>query len=460
MNVYYFLVTSRAKQVMNDILNILKYVWSRADSLENINSFTGETIVIERIGECDSFDSTLYVNAQIKVGAVTLRGCVKIVEDGDRWLLWNSPHKESTILVVTLSVNRPIFLPSGGTVALFAPKVCSSLISRYNELNYHKERICGDILTDLNIVDRERYLTNLLIDRMEHKCKNIGELYGEVCGSWSDTAVYMLFDTIAVSNKVNRKLYRELARRIGYSSIIRKLTTVSIMPKEREESCKNIEALLLGTSGFLEYNRVENREYDDYTYELRERFDIIKRRYGIKVIDSTHWRFKGVNFLSAVTFQLAQLSAILNEYTALHYSIVESVSLEQLRNIFKVKCSPYWQDHISPSAPPLARKIETTLHNSKVDLMIINFIAPYLLFCNDRNEGGYDESMCDKVFSYLLNTGAEANSLVKRWSAYVDLKSAFNSQAIIQLVKFYCGEKRCLECWLGRKYLAKVDILE
>ena len=55
---------------------------------------------------------------------------------------------------------------------------------------------------------------------------------------------------------------------------------------------------------------------------------------------------------------------------------------------------------------------------------------------------------------------AEKNSIVAGWQTIgIEINTAYDSQAFIQLKKCYCDEKKCLRCRIGHKVLTrKVEI--
>ncbi|MBR6275562.1 MAG: DUF2851 domain-containing protein, partial [Prevotella sp.] len=61
---------------------------------------------------------------------------------------------------------------------------------------------------------------------------------------------------------------------------------------------------------------------------------------------------------------------------------------------------------------------------------------------------------CDRAFDLLEQLKAEHNHITRLWSECgIDVKSAADSQALIQLKKEYCDRKDCLRCRFGYEYL-------
>ena len=60
----------------------------------------------------------------------------------------------------------------------------------------------------------------------------------------------------------------------------------------------------------------------------------------------------------------------------------------------------------------------------------------------------------DKALQWLEQITAEKNTITKGYLALgINVKTAFDSQALIQLKNMYCNQKRCLECAVGNQIL-------
>ena len=86
-----------------------------------------------------------------------------------------------------------------------------------------------------------------------------------------------------------------------------------------------------------------------------------------------------------------------------------------------------------------------------VENILINTIIPLLfVYGQYLNENKYK----DRALRWLEETAAEKNNITKGFAAIgIKIKSAFDSQALIQLKNNYCNQKRCLECAIGNKIL-------
>ena len=97
----------------------------------------------------------------------------------------------------------------------------------------------------------------------------------------------------------------------------------------------------------------------------------------------------------------------------------------------------------------------STLYNikgAKLDLLIINTVVP-TVFAYGRYHA--KEEYEDRAFDLLEAVKAEDNNIVRMWQECgLDVHSAGDSQALIQLKKEYCDKKNCLRCRFGYEFLS------
>ena len=88
-----------------------------------------------------------------------------------------------------------------------------------------------------------------------------------------------------------------------------------------------------------------------------------------------------------------------------------------------------------------------------INLLIINTCVP-VLFAYGRHTSR--EELCDRAFDFLEQLKAENNHIIRMWQECgLEVRSAGDSQALIQLKKEYCDKKDCLRCRIGYEYLKR-----
>jgi hypothetical protein len=109
----------------------------------------------------------------------------------------------------------------------------------------------------------------------------------------------------------------------------------------------------------------------------------------------------------------------------------------------------YWKMHTSFSK----KKIEHRKSFSKQlkELIVINVVVPFLCW-----QGFYNQQY-DKIeiaFELLSKLPAERNNIISKWkNLQINVKSAFESQGLLELINEFCIKKKCLSCHIGIKVL-------
>ena len=205
-----------------------------------------------------------------------------------------------------------------------------------------------------------------------------------------------------------------------------------------------VESLLLGQAGLLTATYSE-----DYPKLLQKEYRFLQGKYKLKPIHQpVHFlRMRPAGF---PTIRLAQLAMLLCGSDHLFDRIRDTTSLDDTRRWFDVTANDYWHYHYRLDEPSPFK--EKKLGESMIDNILINTIAPILFaYGNFHNDNRYK----DKAIHWLEETAAESNSITRGYQELgVEIGSAFDSQAIIELKSQYCDKKRCLECAIGN-YLLK-----
>lgn len=117
--------------------------------------------------------------------------------------------------------------------------------------------------------------------------------------------------------------------------------------------------------------------------------------------------------------------------------------------MFRAEASPYWKEHYHFKKAAAVKS--ATLGKDTINLILINTIAP-LLFLYGKKMG--DEQFCIKAVDLLEHLEPENNTITRQWANLgLTAKHAGDSQALLELKKQYCSNKRCLECSVGYRIL-------
>ena len=127
--------------------------------------------------------------------------------------------------------------------------------------------------------------------------------------------------------------------------------------------------------------------------------------------------------------------------------IKHAIKYEKVKELLKVDLDEYWDRHYVFDKLSVVKKKK--LGAATLDVIIINAIVPLYFFI-----GRKDEKYKGYATDLLKEIKAEQNSIVKRYKiAGKKIKSAADSQALIQLYNFYCIPKKCLTCSIGKQLM-------
>jgi hypothetical protein len=274
-----------------------------------------------------------------------------------------------------------------------------------------------------------------MIERLQSKTEDILSILDQNKNNWNET------------------FYQLLARNFGMKTnalpfeLLAKSLPLNILSKNKNNLFQ-IEALLFGQSGLLN----ESLLGDDYFLALRKEYGYLYKKYNLSGLDSHIWKFMRLRPINFPTIRIAQLARLIHQSSALFSQILETETPDGLRKLFEISASEYWNDHyqfnkISKDNHP--KKLGETAFNN----LVINTIVPMLFVYGDQH---MDQKMKDKALVFLEKLAPESNQIIRKWNELgIESRSAFETQALLQLKNRYCDNKRCLSCQLGTKLIIR-----
>jgi len=195
-------------------------------------------------------------------------------------------------------------------------------------------------------------------------------------------------------------------------------------------------------------------------------FQVLAKSFGLKVNGDAFLRLaKSIDFnvLRKVRFDSLQLEALLygkagfleddveevyHQELKLFSKILATTKMEAFYELFSIQLNNFWKTHYTFEKASKASPKKLT--KSFIDLLVVNTIIP-LKFLYQKHKGkGGELSFLDT----LREIASEKNSIISKFNALgVSSKSAYDSQALLELKNNYCTKKRCLHCAIGLKIL-------
>jgi hypothetical protein len=264
----------------------------------------------------------------------------------------------------------------------------------------------------------------LLGERLERKTNDVLHLLKQYNNDWNE--VFYITLTRAFGFGSANEAFEQLAKSLPFRYIQKQRTFGS-----------HIEAMLFGQAGMLE-EEIEDRHYYGM---LRQDYKFFRHKYGLKPVGNHLFG----NVRTRAFISLAQLSALWFYHDSLFHIIRDEENPEKLKRLFKVQPSDFWQTHYNfRSSGPASDK---SVSEGAANIFMINVVIPILsAYGRKNNLPEYNE----RAIHFIKGLPAEDNAIVRPFrSAGMEVHNAGDSQAVIQLKKEYCDNKKCFRCPIG-----------
>lgn len=418
---------------------ILHYVWKfKLFSFQDLNTADGEPIVVKSVGISNADAGPDFLNAKIQIGDTLWAGNVEIHIKSSDWL--NHHHQtdkgyDNVILHVVWENDVKIYRTDGTLIPTLElkDKVDQKIIDNYELLKQNNYWIpCEKQFASVDELTKQQCLDRMMLERLEKKSDLIKSQLDLSKGGWEDTFYVILAKSFGF--KVNAIPFELLAKQLP-QKILAKHKNVPLQ----------IEALLFGTAGLLERNFK-----DDYPNALKTEFQFLKQKYQLEHVRPELWKFSKTRPDNFPSVRLSQFAGLVFQSQHLFSKIIALKNYQEFYAFFKeIPINSYWKNHFQFDKEVENRSIQ--IGKSSVDVIIINAIVPLLFLYG--NEIG-DQGLIDIALKMLENMKPEQNKIVKGFEERgYKSKHASDSQALIHLKKFYCDEKKCLNCGIGLKIL-------
>ena len=418
--------------------DFLHYIWKHKKfRFNNLETTTGESIVVTSVGQHNFNSGPDFFNAKIKVGDQLWAGNVEIHIKSSDWFLHSHEQDQAydnVILHVVWEDDTEVFRKDNTPIPTLQLKdvVDVTMLNNYEKLfaKQNKWINCENDFPSTDDFVLSNWLERLYLERLERKSETINTLLVASKNDWESVFFKMLTKNFGL--KVNGESFFSLAQSIDFS-IIRKV----------QSNPQILEAFLFGQAGLLEKD-IE----DAYYLNLKNEYKFLKQKFGLQnnqVLPLQFFRLRPPNF---PTIRLSQLANLYNKHQNLFSKVIELNEVEDFYELFKVSTSEFWKTHYT--FQKASKTSIKTLIKSFVDLLLINTILP-IKFCYAKQKGVEIDSEIIKIATAITS---EKNNII---SAFNNLKkvskSSLDSQALIQLKTEYCDKNNCLKCAVGNQFL-------
>jgi len=418
--------------------SILHYVWQqKLFTAVELKTTDGESLEIINPGKPNTDAGPDFFNAQIRINGTLWAGNIEIHYNAGDWYRHgheNDKAYDNIILHVVKNADAEVFRLNGQKIPQLELKYPERIDELYTQLIKDQKWVpCADKIAGVPAIFIQNWKTALLTERLSQKMESIQSLLAENMYHWEEAFYVVLARSFGFGT--NSQAFERLARSLQ----------ISVLARHKNDLFQ-IESLLFGQAGLLHHDAA-----DEYMLALSKEYLFLKEKYALTPMDAAQWKLLRLRPDNFPHVRIAQFAALIHSSVKLFSKIIENPEPDYLRRLFVVEPSAYWKTHylFGHSSPDKSKK----LGRSSVNSIIVNTVVPFL-FCYADSKN--IQLLKDKALYILEHIPAEQNSVVKGWEALgVKSTSAFDTQALLQLKKKYCDEKKCLRCRIGHKVLTK-----
>ena len=429
---------------------LLHYTWKhKLYPLKELTTSDGQRVEIVDPGLHNRNAGPDFFNAKIRIGSTMWVGNVEIHDKSSDWYQHGhdkDSRYDNVVLHVAAELDTEVMKSNGEYVPQLQLSVPDDVLTHYDELQRTDEYPpCYKVIPHLSALIIHSWMAALQTERLEQKTEAIRKR-AELCnGSWEDAYFVTLARNYGFG--INGEVFEQWAYNIPLNAVA-----------HHRDDLFQIEAIFMGQAGLLELDSIP--EYyqkdalnDGYFAKLRNEYQYLAHKFSMKPIDFKLWRFLRLRPQNFPHIRISQLANLYYQQKAGLSQLIECETLDELKNVLKSQVTPYWETHYTfGSTSP---KNEKHLSYGSINLLMINTAIP-MLFAYGRHTS--KEVLCDRAFDFLEQLKAENNHIIRMWQQVgLPVKTAGDSQALIQLKKEYCDKKECLRCRFGYEYLRRKE---
>ena len=387
-----------------------------------------------------------FFNAKVKIDGQLWVGNVELHTRSSDW--YQHGHEQddayaNVVLHVVELADREVTDKNGRQLPQIELPVLQQVRDNYAELlRTDQYPPCYRVIPSLSRLKVHAWMAALQTERLEQKTEAIARRAAHCNGSWEDA----LFITLARNYGfgVNTDAFETWAMQVPLAAV----------GKHRDDLFQ-VEAIFMGQAGLLDAEAISPRHRDQaladgYFARLSNEYRYLQHKFGMQPMDPAQWRFLRLRPQNFPHIRLSQLAQFYYDRRATLSALLECRTVADLQKLLQTHATPYWQTHYLFGAE--STRNEKHLSKASLTLLVINTAIP-MFFAMGRHR--QKEEWCDRAFDLLDQLPPEQNHITRLWQECgLEVKSAGDSQALIQLKREYCDRRDCLRCRFGYEYLS------
>ena len=418
-----------------EVEDFVQFIWqNQYFNKEDLSSEQGEKLNIIKPGFLNNDSGPDFKNAEIIIDDVTWAGQVEIHINASDWFKHshqNDPNYDNVILHVVWNYDRDIFRNDGSIIPVLAleNRVKRSVLLNFKGMRNLNGIACSNQLSEIPHLEMTFMIQRAFVERMESKTERVKTLLNQTKNDWNVVALRFFLENLSFNK--NRDLFIHLGRLIPWK-------------KWHNLNLKQKEALIFGLSGML------SKPVDAYSRELYHEFKFLKYKWNLATgIKAHQWIFSKIRPSSFPSIKLAQFCSLTTQTQHFFDHCLYTKSPKAFLDLFKGSVSEYWQRHYYfQKASGNSKK---GISRASSEKLMANFWVPLLMSYADYRS---DFDLKIRALQLLDPIGPESNNIINHWKkCHITPVNLTESQGLIQLYKYYCSNKLCLNCRIGKNIL-------
>ena len=422
----------------------LHFVWQfRLYDTLQLHTVDGRPLKILNCGFPNKHAGPDFSTAKIIIDETTWVGQVEVHLKSSDWNVHqhqNDHAYENVVLHVVWDYDTDISRSDGTILPTLSlqDKIPQHLFENYENLIASTNAFpCEQQIGEIDQFVIHGFLSRILVERLEQKSEEVFERLTQLNGNWDETFYHFIAKNFGF--KVNALPMQLLAQGLPQQ----------LFAKHKDQPLQ-IEALIFGQAGFL------NQSFEnDYPNKLKTEYAFLRTKYALSPVDISLWKFLRMRPQNFPTLRLAQFAALITKSNHLFSKVLEVKNVKELHLLFEeLPVNDFWLSHYHFNKE--AEKVSVQLGKSSVNNLLINTVSLFL-FAYGKYTGQHNYQT--RALYLLESIAAEKNAIVFQYlEAGVVVENAYQTQALLQLRKNYCNEKKCLNCGIGLKILKDIGL--
>lgn len=399
---------------------LLHYVWKhKILPLKALLTTDGREIEILDPGRHNTNQGPDFFNAKVKINGTLWAGNIELHLKSSDWFRHghdSDPAYNNVILHIAQVCDCEVTTEEGVRLPQLQLDIPAHLYLNYQELcqtdDYPR---CHRIIPSIPSMKAHMWMDALLAERMRQRAQKVQERVDRLNGDWEQATFVTLCRNFGFG--LNGDTFERWAMMIPLQGVAK-----------HRDSLFQIEAIFLGMAGLID--DAAQVKGEEMAGKWKREFAFLSHKFQLpEPMKASDWKFLRTRPKNFPHIRILQIAELYHSGKAQMSALTEAGDIKEMHRILDVG---------------------GTSARSR-NLIIINTIVPLLYAYGTHRT---DDRLIQKAIALLEELPAEDNYILRQWKACgLNVGTAADSQALIQLKREYCDRKDCLRCRFAYEYL-------